>query len=1351
MTDSSSVLPGSAAEPEQTSGPCQSDGIGLVPKTAGDRYDIGEQIARGGMGVVYRATDTILGREVAIKVLQGRFAPESAAARRFLSEARITGQLQHPNIPAIHDVGTLSDGRPFLAMRLVKGRTLDSMIGDRGEGGPNLITAFESACQAVGYAHAHHVVHRDLKPSNIMIGAFGEVQVMDWGLAKIVGAATPAGEPTDADATVAAATAIDSDREADDVTRAGSVLGTPAYMPPEQAIGAIDQIDERSDVFGLGAILCAILTGQPPFVGGNAESTRQLAARAKLDGALLRLDGCQAEPELVALCKRCLSVEKADRPANATEVAQAVAALRAAADERARKAELDRAAAEAEAREQRKRRRVQLALAASVLSLLVAAGAAAWWIQADREARAAAEALERSAAEERVAAAVAEAERHAEARDWPAAVAAARRALDLADAGHIDQTARDRVEARAATLAAEVAAAERDRRLTAALLEASLPEENITSDQDQKVVPRMIDASEPGARFRQIFAEYGVDIDARPDEAATLLAGRPEAVRLEVIAGLDAWGQERRQAGDAAGSARLAALVARLDADPDRRRLRALIASGHFETEFIVNRLADALMPLRRLASPPLGEGQMLLRRMAANPNASHSATPDVLLLSLAIHQAGEPDAALAILQAARHSRPDAPMLAFAEAVLYLKQQPPAWTEAIGALQAARAARPDTGILLAIALFNAKRTTEALAVAEDLRRRRPDNPANLRMLGAMLIVSGRPKEAEAVLREAKRLHPDSGHLHHHLGLALFLQHRDEEAVAELRVAARLRSEDAAVHRALSLTLARLRRWQEAEQAVRQALQHAPNDGELHNQLGAYLYEQQSWRDAEASFRTAIKLLPEVGMHHVNLANAVREQGRHQEAEAAYREGLRLDPDYAAGYRGLSSLLKEQRRWSEVEAILKQAAEHFTSDAETQFQLARFLAGQGRPKDAEDAYRKGLQLRPDDAESRVNLGVALYDQRRWKEAEEVFRATAQQSPSLRNAHYNLGNALIQQRRYREAEAAYREALRLDPDDAATHRMLGHVFGEQRRWPEAEAAFREAIRRQAKQSSFRDLSHMLLEQGRQDEAIAVLRESIHHDPSDPERPYELGTLLLNLGRNAEAEAALQEAIQVEPDLAEAQCNLGHAFRRQGKFVDAAAALRRGHELGARRANWTYGSLQWLREAERLVGLESQLPAVLYFRYRPRDANLFSLLEVCQARGYYVAAAQIAAGSLATDRPVNVVSAGIRESAARSAALAIAGKDADQAQLSIEEWTHLSELANGWLHFAIAFRVQEAQEPKRSADVHRALTHWKQDAALAAIRDSAWLDAMPQPDRERWQAFWVQVDALWSQTKK
>lgn len=354
-------------------------------------FEIIGLIGRGGMGDVYRARDLVIQRDVAVKVLQDKYPIDSPAAGRFMEEARITGQLQHPGIPAVYQIGKLLNGRPFLAMKLIKGETLEDLLKKPAGEHPNWLAIFESICQAVGYAHARNVIHRDLKPANIMVGGFGEVQVMDWGLAKVLPASRDQAGSDRAsrehERPEQAATEIRTLRDND--TRDGSIIGTAAYMSPEQAGGEIDRIDQRSDVFSLGAILCTILTGQPPYAAKDFESVLRMAIRCKTEEAFQRLDACGAESDLIFLAKCSIHEEPAHRPNNANEVAEAINSIRTDAEERARDAELERQRAEVYAGEQWKRRKVQFAL---LLALMLGATLSIFYaVRAERNAEAATE------------------------------------------------------------------------------------------------------------------------------------------------------------------------------------------------------------------------------------------------------------------------------------------------------------------------------------------------------------------------------------------------------------------------------------------------------------------------------------------------------------------------------------------------------------------------------------------------------------------------------------------------------------------------------------------------------------------------------------------------------------------------------------------------------------------------------------------------------------------------------------------------------------------------------------------------------------------------------------------------
>src|SRR5262245_12197925 len=246
-----------------------------APEQTGNRYQLQGEIARGGMGAVLRGRDVDLGRDLAVKVLLPKYADRPEVARRFLEEAQVGAQLQHPGVVPVYDIGRFGD-RPFFTMKLVKGHSLAQLLGEREQptaDRPRLLGIALQVCQALAYAHAKGVIHRDLKPANVMVGSFGEVQVMDWGLAKVLAEGGIADEERasrqhqdDGTQVRTARSGSAAGRHGTD-TEAGALLGTPAYMPPEQAQGDVALLDRRADVFGLGAILCEVLTGKPPYVG----------------------------------------------------------------------------------------------------------------------------------------------------------------------------------------------------------------------------------------------------------------------------------------------------------------------------------------------------------------------------------------------------------------------------------------------------------------------------------------------------------------------------------------------------------------------------------------------------------------------------------------------------------------------------------------------------------------------------------------------------------------------------------------------------------------------------------------------------------------------------------------------------------------------------------------------------------------------------------------------------------------------------------------------------------------------------------------------------------------------------
>ena len=287
----------------------------LMPRGgAGPRFRIVRFHAKGGLGEVFVAEDAELHREVALKQIQDRHSSHPQSRSRFLLEAEITGGLEHPGIVPVYGLGHHDDGRPFYAMRFIKGDSLREAIerfhrrdgADRNSGErmlelQKLLRRFLDVCNAIAYAHSRGVLHRDIKPGNIMVGQYGETLVVDWGLAKVVGTR----EGT-AEATLRPPSASGSSE-----TLPGSAIGTPAYMSPEQAAGRLDQLGPASDVYSLGATLYSLLTGKAPIDGADVQDILDHVRRG--DFPRPRQVDSDIPRGLEAICLKAMAVESADR------------------------------------------------------------------------------------------------------------------------------------------------------------------------------------------------------------------------------------------------------------------------------------------------------------------------------------------------------------------------------------------------------------------------------------------------------------------------------------------------------------------------------------------------------------------------------------------------------------------------------------------------------------------------------------------------------------------------------------------------------------------------------------------------------------------------------------------------------------------------------------------------------------------------------------------------------------------------------------------------------------------------------------------------------------------------------
>jgi serine/threonine-protein kinase len=1134
-----------------------------APSERPDRYQLFGEIAHGGMGAVLRGRDSDLGRDLAVKVLLESHRDKPDLVRRFIEEAQIGGQLQHPGVVPVYDIGAFADHRPFFTMKLVKGRTLAAILGERGrvsapsppqgERGrvsapssslrttpgagatglasdrPRLLSIFEQVCQTMAYAHTRGVIHRDLKPSNIMVGSFGEVQVMDWGLAKVLprgGVADDAGAGKEDDHETVVATARSG--SSTELSQAGSVLGTPAYMAPEQARGEIDRLDERADVFALGSILCEILTGEPAFTGRTSSEILRKAGRGDLDPALARLDACDAERELIGLAQECLAPERDDRPQSARVVAEAMTAYLAGVQERLRAAELARVEADARAVFERKRRRLTLALAASIIGTILVAGGGWALNERQRQERQ----RERQERAQRVELPLREAqllhgqaERAGDDRDhWIAAVDAARALERLA--GDADEPSRQAIGGLVKAVIEGAAAAERDRQLLDRL---RVIYSGGFDDPDGSVTDAML-----AAAFRE--AAFDVDI-LDPKSAAERIRARPPKVVQEVAVGLDSWALLRRRTRprEPEASHRLEAAARAADPDLLRNRLRDIWSAADAKV-----RHAELL----ELARHAAGRGWPL---------------QTLLLLSQALVHLGDDDARLELLRRVQLDHPESFEVNFWLGLAFMRAHPKQEDEAIRFLSVARVLQPDSGHTLAHLLEGRGRWDEARAIYEELTRRLPGDGQQWVCLGTFLRARGE-REAGAALaraititREQLRLDPAFPHGHCSLARALVAEGKVAEAIAEFREAIRLKPDDLKAHVQLGDALRGQGRADDAIAEFQEAIRLWSDDVEARLALGALLCDvRHEYAAATAEFRTVIRLQPDLATAHYYLGNALRGQGKVAEAIGELRNAIRLNPNDVGPHQSLGSALCDVMH------------DYGAAVAE---------------------FRTSIQLQPDNAASHVNLGNALRGDGRMTEAIREFRESIRLVPDRADAHIGLGAILCDVvHDYDGAAAEFRQAMRLQPESVAANINLSVSLAGSGEFTESLEILRRARSLARTQPELHRLTeHLLIQIERQARLAARLPAVLRGEQKPPvgAEAAEFAQVTFELRHYAASAELYAQAFRAGPPPAEA---LLAAHRYDAARAAAMAGAGMGHGQprpdAPARTRWRQQALDWLR---------------------------------------------------------------------------------------------------------------------------------------------------------------------------
>jgi tetratricopeptide (TPR) repeat protein len=1236
-----------------------------APPARVGRYRILRLLGEGGMGAVYEAEQDSPRRPVALKAMRPGPATPSLA-RRFAHEAQVLGRLQHPGIAQVYEAGVADDGQPFFALELIRGLPLDEYARRQGLGPAARLELVARVCDAVQHAHEQGVLHRDLKPANVLVDESGQPKVLDFGIAR----------------------ALENDPDANThLTGTGQLVGTPAYMSPEQAGGNSSGLDARSDVYALGVLLYELLTGRLPYDLDHLPLSEVVRVIREQEPPRLGALDTRLRGDAETIAAKALAKDRGQRYPSAAELAADLRRHLRSEPILARPPSalyhLGKFA---------RRHKVLVATTAVSLAVLLAAGGVAAWkevqlarAEQDRAARQARRSHEVLDALARAGVLREQARAADDLGLWAKARAEARGAEALAEDGKVEEGLAERVAALCRGLDEE----EADRRLVARLEEVRLRQFKVTAREER--------FAEEWARreYGQVFAARDLRPGHAPAEAADRIRSRPPAVRGPVLGALDHWlDLAQRQKAPEAGW--LERVLSDADTDGWRKRLRAARRRGDRGA------LEELAREVEAAAQPPQA----------------------LFLLGLALRASGSTQSTVRLLQRAQQAYPGDFWLNHNLGEALMQCRPPQLDEAIRFFTAALVLRPKSPgahLNLGIALAEKGRLDDAIDAYQHAIALRPDYAPAHNNLGKVLFDLKRPAQAEAALRKAIAFSPDEALEHFNLGTLLYSQKKLPEAEAAFRRAIALQPYDAEAYTNLGVVLEDRKKLAGAEAAFRKAIALNPKSAPARNNLGNVLRDRKKLPGAEAAFRKAIALKLDFAEAYNNLGNVLAEQKRPAEAEAAFRKAIALKPDYAPAHRGLGDLLHARKKLAGAEAAFRKAIALEPEDAPAYNNLGNVLYEQKKADQAEAAFRKAVALKPDYAEAHNNLGFVLFQRKRFAQAEVAHRRAIALKPDFAEAHNNLGNALREQEKLAWAEAAFRKAIALKPAHGPAHYNLGNLLYSQEKLPQAEASYRRAIALIPDYpETYYNLGQLLYGQGKLAGAEAAFRKAIALRPEDAEAHCTLGHVLV---RRGEFGAALT-AFRAGHDLGSRQKDWRYPSAAWVKKAEWLLDLSRKLPLVLA------GKQKPADESER-IGL-ARLCQQPYQRRYAASARFWKDVFRDQPE-------------LADDLPT-----GHRYNAACAAALAGCGQGRDADNLDARERAGWRDQAHTWLQadFLLWKRSARSRDAKVRQTVQARLRSWKQDTDLAGVRDSSALAQLPAAERDTWCRLWAEVAAVLAQ---